>query len=129
MTTTTAAPTLFERAAGVFDGWTEPETGVRVLRVFPHNLPRVSGQWSTCYHQTSCFLDGGRRVLLRTRRQAIEGVPRASTVLDLTTGRAEEIVPPGHYLAEVWDQTQMALLGCREPDGSRVVLWDLQAGR
>ncbi|MHB0937914.1 MAG: hypothetical protein ACYC6A_16120 [Armatimonadota bacterium] len=121
--------TLFEKAARVFDGWTDPDTGARVLRVWASNLPRIPGMWSTYYHQYRCFLDAGRTVLLHDRKLIDPKSRHSAFALDLTTGRAEPFGPPDHGVMEVWDETQTAALVHGEKDQTRGILWDLQAGR
>jgi hypothetical protein len=114
---------LFQQAAGVFDGWTDPDTGARVLRVFAGNLPRVPGLWGTIYHQRRPFLDGGRKVLLQARWPKEERGKRRGYLLDLTTGEAESPFPPDYRVLEV-AEAGTALLANREGDA---VLWDMRA--
>ena len=75
---------LFEQAARVFDGWTDPETGARVLRVRPLGLDITPGCLTTVYHQIKCFQEGGKKVLLHVRQPP---KTRYSAFLDLATGR------------------------------------------
>jgi hypothetical protein len=121
-------PTLFEKAGAVFDGWTDPETGLRVLRLHTRGSGPKGVIWSTMYHQFRCFLDGGRRVLLRERPCPPSG-PSHEFLLDLTTGRTERPFPAGHSVVEVADATGMAALVAGEADGSRSILWNLRTGR
>lgn len=124
------APTVFDRAARMFDGWTDPITGVRVLRLHVRGASEAGSLWSTVYHQSSCFLEGGRKVLLHEVRR--EGGARVfSTFLfDLATGERSDPFPPGHDVVEVRDGTHMASLVSREGGGeARAVLWDMKADR
>ena len=116
---------LFERAAGVFDGWTDPDTGVRALRVFPPGIPVMPGRFSTVYHQSRCFLDGGRRVLLR------ETTPEGHcyVLLDLVTGVVEHAFPPAYAVVEVHDESKYALLTTEDSNGKRVVIRDMNTGQ
>ncbi|MHB9107765.1 MAG: hypothetical protein ACYDCO_11975 [Armatimonadota bacterium] len=119
----TTTLSLFDQALNVFDGWTDPDTGARVLRVFANNLPRVPGLWNTIYHQRRCFLDGGRKVLLHARRGLATEGKSGSYLLDLTTGEAESPFPSGYRVLDV-AETGTALLANREGDA---VLWDMSA--
>lgn len=129
MTNEVLAPTIFEQAVKVFDGWTDPDTGARVLRLHARNVPHTPGMWSTFYHQFHPFLQGGRTVLLHTRKMYADADGPATYALDLTTGDASNLIPIGYHVTDVWDETQCALLNAKEADGTRIVLWDLQAGR
>ena len=122
--------TLFTQAARVFDGWTDPDTGAGVLRVWAKNLPRIPGMWGTYYHQYQCFLNGGRIVLLYGRPALTDGSRQHIFALDLTTGHAEPFGPPDHQTCEVIDSTQMAVMMAHEGKAdARAMLWDLRAGR
>ena len=131
MTTTTPKRkmlSIFDQAAKVFDGWTDPDTGVRVLRIHTRGAAEDGVIWSTPYHQCRCFLDGGRKMLLHTEPRAGNG-ENASLVLDLTTGQTERPFPPGYSVGEVCDGTYLASLIVKEADGYRALIWDLRAGR
>ena len=122
--------TIFSQAARIFDGWTDPDTGVGVLRIWAKNLPRIPGMWGTYYHQYQCFLDGGRRVLLYGRPALTQGGRQHIYALDLTTGLANPFGPPDHQTIEVWDGTQMSVMLANEGgDDARAMLWDLRAER
>lgn len=123
----TTAPSLFAQAARIFDGWTDPDTGARVLRVFAKNLPSIPGLWNTIYHQRKCFLDGGRKVFLHAGRPLTgEGKP-GGYLIDLTTGLAESPFPPGCTVHDV-AETGVALFS-KVVDGERFAgLWDLHTG-
>ncbi|MHB0938445.1 MAG: hypothetical protein ACYC6A_18785 [Armatimonadota bacterium] len=123
--TEVSAPTLFERAAKVFDGWTDPETGVRVLRLFRKGEAcAIEDVWQTLYQQCGCFLNGGREVLLRTG-QSYSGLGgKEHQLLDLTTGQWRNPFPAGYKAVMVFDATNTALLRAGD---ARAVLWDLQA--
>jgi len=121
---------VFEQAARVFDGWTDSETGMRVLRVNPPGVERFPGRFMTPYHQTQPFLDGGRRVLLRQGQgseQARDG-HSPSVMVDLTTSAIDDPFPAGFIVGDLHDRTQTALLG-RHREGAQIVLYDLRAGR
>jgi len=122
-------PSLFDQAAKVFDGWTDPDSGRRVLRIHTRGQADEGQPWSTLYHQFHCFLDGGRKVLLRGRGAGSGKGERSCFMLDLTTGEVEYPFPSGYDAAEVRDGTYMASLVAKEGDGHRVILWDIRAGR
>lgn len=118
---------VFEQAARVFEGWTDPDTGVRVLRVNPPGVERTPGGFATPYQQSRPFRDDGRKMLLR---QAWEG-KRAkdhdsrSVLLDLTTGAIEDPSPTGYD-----DHSSCAVRHDRDAArGSLVSLVDLRSGR
>ncbi len=117
--------TLFEKAGNIFDGKTDSETGLRVLRLRPPGLE--NGLWSTVYHQFRCFLEGGRKVLLHERAAPSEKT--YEVLLDLATGRTERPFPPDHKVLEVADNTGMAVLLSNEAGGNKIKLWNLRADR
>ncbi len=118
-----AGGTLFTRAARVFPGWTDPETGLRVLCIHARGADEKSPVWATPYHQCPCFLDGGRKVLLDGAN------PRGSGqgIVDLTTGRVEAALPIEGSIWEIHDDTDMAAI--RYWDGKRAAIWDLRNHR
>lgn len=118
--------TVFDQAAKVFDGWTDPDTGARVLRLFATNMPRVPGIFGTYYHQYQCFLDGGRKIVLHARRPSPESDIPAQVALDLTTGEAARIVPSNYSVVEVMDNTKLAAVWAEGKKSGRAVLWDMQ---
>jgi len=118
-----ATLSLFDRASNVFDGWTDTDTGARVLRIFATNLPRVPGLWSTIYHQRRCFLEGGRKILLHAHWPEDDRGKRPGYLLDLATGEAESPFPTGCRVLDV-AESGTALLANREGDA---VLWDMRA--
>ena len=120
---------IFAQAARVFDGWTDPDTGVRVLRIRTRGEDPAGPMWSTFYHQSQCFLDGGRQVLLNAKTRGPDGIERQAGLLDLTTGTVESPFPAGYGVAEVRDRTFLAALSNRLAQGHRAVIWDLRAGR
>ncbi|MHB0938446.1 MAG: hypothetical protein ACYDCO_11980 [Armatimonadota bacterium] len=132
MTTEVNTETLFERAAKVFDGWTDPDTGMRVLRVWASNLPRVPGMWSTFYHQYRCFLNGGRTVLLHGGKKLNPDARFSTYAVDLAAGTAEPFTLGGGRVVEVFDETQMALLISHpghDSTDARAILWDMRADK
>jgi hypothetical protein len=116
-------PSLFEQAAKVFKGWTDPDTGARVLRIRTRGPAEDGAIWSTLYHQFRCFLDGGRRVLLHTSEKR----PGGCLLLDLTTGEQEHPFPEGSSVGEVCDGTFLASLYFRKAGDPRAVIWDMRA--
>jgi len=104
-------PTLFEQARRVFPGWTDPHTGLTVLRLAPPGEPTWPRRFATPYHQQRPFLDGGRWVLLREYPPPDSG-PKGyqSILIDLTTGRIERPFPPGAYAWDVDATTGLALI-------------------
>jgi len=123
---------LFARAARVFDGWVDPETGVSVLRIHPPGVDMYPGRFMTPYHQTQPFLDGGRRILLRqgkNREHAREGAS-PSVMLDLTTGVIDDLLFAEGFPVDLNDRAQTALLYHRRGEsGAQAILYDLQIGR
>jgi len=125
---------LFERASRVFDGWDDPETGLRVLKLVPHRTVGLAGQvvrpLRTLYHQHMCFIDGGENLLLRGAPWTGEsGDVRHTYFLNLTTGALHAEFPARHTPIEVHGRTRM-LLARHEKDGTpEVVLFDLNSGR
>jgi len=117
---------VFDQACCVFDGWTDIETGARVLRLDVRGDREVSAVWQTLYQQAQCFLRGGRQVVLRTCRDNDWPGLRtdAACLLDLTTGEITHPFPPEYMVVEVCDTTQNALL-LRRDDERQVILWDL----
>jgi hypothetical protein len=120
-------PSLFDQAAKVFDGWTDPDTGRRVLRIRTRGQADEGQIWTTIYHQLNCFLDGGRKVLLHRRGRVRKGDP-SCILLDLATGEEDCPFPSGCGVGEVCDGTYMASLVTGEGDDYRVMLWDMRAG-
>jgi len=120
---------LFDQAARVFDGWLEPATGRRVLCLDRRGGRDVSAVLQTVYQQCRCFLEGGRKVLLRTGDASWWSRPGGATsqLLDLTSGTLSNPFPDGWTAAEVCASTGIALL-VRDDDGqSEAGLWDLAA--
>jgi len=122
--------TVFAQAARVFDGWTDPDTGARVLRVRPRGVDMFPGRFATPYQQTQPFLDGGRRVLLRQsiNRERARDSTAHSVLLNLVTGALEDLFPPDCYVADLNDHEQIALIA-RRGDLQRIVLHDLRQDR
>jgi len=132
VTTDVKTETLFDRAAKVFDGWTDPDTGARVLRVWASNLPRIPGMWTTFYHQYRPFLNGGRTVLLHGGKKLKSEDRYTTYAVDLATGQAEPFSLDGCRPVEVFDETQMAVAISRswhDATGARAILWDMQADK
>lgn len=125
MTAPRPQTTVFEQAAAHFPGWTDPESGLRVLRVWTRGPDEKKPVWSTPYHQHPCFLDGGRRVLLNGASPKGKG----TGLLDLTTGKVEDPFPEGVVATEVNDQTKVALAYKAGGKHRRVCLWDINAQR
>jgi len=123
-------PSLFDRAARVFAGWTDAATGARVLRLDVRGDRDLSAVWQTVYQQCRCFLGGGRQVLLRTSTDSWWARPGGPTarLLDLTTGEATNSFPSGYDVVEVGDGAGIALLIQRDPDQTAVI-WDLRTER
>ncbi len=122
--------TLFSQAAGVFEGWEDPETGARVLHIAPRNKGFAPGELHTLYHQFNGFLDGGTKVLLRTGKKAYAGGGGLKTyVLDLLTGEVNDPFPEGYNVYEVADETKLALMFRPEPESHVAVLWDMRERR
>lgn len=118
---------LFDLAANVFDGWTDPETGVRVLRLRARNADEAPPVWYTPYHQVRCFLDGGCKVMLRGERRADRFAE--VYVLDLTTGLVGQPFPPGCRVGDIDDAAGTAILVRREHGETINILWDVRSGR
>ena len=91
---------------------------------------RQEGQaWSTVYHQSRCFLEDGRKVLLYARTRGPDGAEHKACMLDLTTGEVERPFPAGYGVGEVRDGTFLAALSNRTAEGVRAVIWDIRAGK
>lgn len=90
--------TLFAQAARVFDGWTDPDTGVGVLRVYPPGMAWAPGRFATPYQQSQPFSHGGRKMMLRQAREHRRAIDHESDliVLDLTTGALEPFSSEGY---------------------------------
>lgn len=123
---------LFEKAARVFPGGPDPETGLRVLRLATRNAPPAGvapgGAWRTLYHQMNPFRDGGRRVLLHSggRREG-----RHEWMLDLETGGCEPLAQarPGLAAVEFSPGGRIALVDwTRHLTGTTVILVDSEKG-
>jgi len=86
---------LFAQFARVFDGWTDADTGVRVLRIRPKGEDWRPGLIATPYQQSRAFFDGGRKVMLRHAKEGKRAIDHDSNVilLDLTTGLMESLPP------------------------------------
>jgi hypothetical protein len=112
----------------VFKGWTDPDTGLRVLRIHTRGDDPAGHAWSTVYHQSQCFLDGGRKVLLHARTRGRDGVERHVCLLDLTTGEIDHPFPQGYGVSEVRDGTFLAALSHSAGSAQRGVIWDLRTG-
>ena len=113
---------VFARAARAFSGWTDPETGARVLRIRPSNMEWRPGCLTTVYQQTRCFLDGGRRVLMYARPASGSAF---CVLLDLASGEVANPFPGGYGVMDVDDRSGYALL----LGSDRVVIHDLRSGR
>jgi hypothetical protein len=113
--------TIFDQASRVFPGWTDPETGLRVLCIHARGTDEKAPVWSTLYHQCHCFLDGGRKVLLSGAHP--EG--RGQGVVDLTTGKVEAALPVKGWIWEVNDCTGMATILRMDGAYPRAAIWDL----
>lgn len=84
--------TLFQQACAVFDGWDDPETGLRVLSLRPKTelVDPELADWfplNTVYHQYPPFQEHGTRVLVRINAPGGVFAPEIRVgLLDLTTG-------------------------------------------
>lgn len=121
---------VFDQASRVFDGWTDADTGMRVLRLDARGSREASTVWQTLYQQCRGFLDHGRQVVLRTCTDNDWPALRTATacLLDLTTGEISHPFPSGYQVAEVCDGTDIALL-FRRGDERLAILWDLRNGQ
>jgi hypothetical protein len=122
------APLLFEQATKIFDGWTDPDTGMRVLRIYTRGQNTEEDIWETQYHQFQCFVENGRKVLLA--RGASPDVGAAGYfLLDLTTGEITHPFPTGHVVTAIGDASQIACVLDTRTGNHRATLWDTRAGR
>lgn len=120
---------LFDQAAKVFDGWTDANTGMRVLRIHTRGNDADGSVWATQYHQFNCFYDGGRKVVLHGYDRKADPPAPAYFMLDLTTGEREFPFPAGTCVTDVRDRGHIACL-LRYPVGTtRAAIWDMQACR
>lgn len=130
--------TVFERAARVFDGWTDAETGQRVLRLITAETSEQAGigpdyLFATPYHQLPPFLEGGRKVLIHGRKaDAKTRFDRRSCLVDLVDGTFDTPLPEAHYPVEFHDAANTGLflrrLGGTEEWIAEVVIRDLTTG-
>ena len=124
---------LFEQAARVFDGWTDDETGMRVLRLPNGDSFRQAGlsesfPLRTTYHQQPPFFDGGRKVML-LRDIIRHNDEDAVWILDLTTGELSRPFPPGFIPLLFKENTGTAIMLRRSVEGRTTYIWDMRAGR
>jgi hypothetical protein len=118
---------VFEQVARIYDGWIDPDTGLRVLQIRRRGEVADGDAWSTLYHQYPCFLEGGRKVLLQRLDCPVD---RPETFfLDLATGRTQTPFPAGTRIREVCERTGVATLIQRKGGESRAIIWDLRAKR
>jgi len=120
-----SASSLFARASRVFDGWTDCETGVRVLRIRTRREDPEGCVWSTQYHQFRCFVDGGREVLLSRGAPAPGGGGMTYVLLDLTSGETRSPFPPGMIVNSISGDGRLACLQDKAPGRGRAVVWDV----
>ncbi|MHB0937913.1 MAG: hypothetical protein ACYC6A_16115 [Armatimonadota bacterium] len=122
---------IFEQATRVFDGWTDAETGARVLRINPPGVEMFPGRFMMPYHQVQPFIDGGRRVLLRQGQsgERARDSRGGSVLLDLTTGEVDNPFPDDCYVGSLDEQSYTVILGRRRDNGPRTILYDLRAGK
>ncbi len=128
-----AEATLFELASRVFDGWSDPETHLMVLRILPVNAAELAGgdgdqHWLTKYHQHPCFLEGGRKVHLRRLSYQKARGTSGSYVVDLTTGLAELLLPEHYHLITADAGSSIVLCMRGRKKSYAVVLYDLATG-
>lgn len=122
-------PSLFDQAARVFDGWTDPDSGLRVRRIHTRGQDDEGSIWSTRYHQFQCFADGGRKVLLSKSVPSANGSAPAYFLLDLTTGEIEHPFPSGFVVNTISDSAPIACLQGTAVGAHRAVLWDMRQER
>lgn len=124
--------TIFDRAAEVFEGWKDPETGARVLCISRRGEDPEGTIWQTPYHQSRCFYDGGWKVLLHAHGPKGRRHSYRKILLDLVTGKAEDPFPPEWSVVEVVDHARTALVLKRYEkygQGSTVAVWNMQENR
>lgn len=123
---------IFARANEIFDGWNDPQTGKRVLRIATHDTEVAPGVrpawcWRTHYHQLPCFLEGGRKVLLRTGEELKGARIADSAYIDLTTGEVWNPFPAEYYPVQVHGD-RLAILFPKTGDRiADMILWDIRA--
>lgn len=128
ITNTSVKPGLFERASQCFEGWSDPDTGLRVLRLATRERGGGEWPWHTLYHQCDCFLDGGRTIVL-TAGPGLSGT-QPYCLLDLTTGEMTDMpIPEGTWVFCVLEGSRTAVLIRNDPAGAGVILWDIDAER
>lgn len=125
---------IFDSAARIFPVQRDPENGRRILRLRPENPPRDENNQTfplhTPYHQLSCFMDGGRRMILRSGfgfRGA--GKLPVQFILDLADGSCDTMFPPGVLISQVHDGLQRGALYDLREGGPRAMFWDFKTGR
>lgn len=125
------ATSLFNQAASIFDGWTDADTGTRVLKIMPRNEPWSSKAWFTTYHQHMPFLNGGRHILLLSKKYDEGGDRRVRHhgLLDLTTGEMSNPFPDGMYPVEISDAGGTSLVMHKSGGKQAITLWNIEAGQ
>jgi len=127
-------PSIFDLACRAFDGWIDPDTGLRVLRLLTlEQQERAGFDWGaplrTVYHQYNPFVDGGRKVLLRASRSwpMPEPPPPVLYFLDLTNGEVTPAFSQATNVADFCDAAGTAVYPRHSDEGTEVVLEDFRA--
>lgn len=117
--------TIFAQAARVFDGWTDPDTGIGVLRIAPAGEPWQPARFCTPYQQSQPFRQGGRKVMLHQAPagQQLKDVGDWLILLDLTTG---DITPVSHG---GYDDASPFTVKITGEEGGRCELVEIATGR
>ena len=119
---------VFDEAAEVFDGWTDADTGRRVLRIHTRGPGPGGSIWGTQYHQFRCFLDGRRRVLLHRSTPTAAGSTTEYFLLDLTTGEMDSPFPSDCMVNDVSAATGYACYQAGPAGAGRAAIWDMRTG-
>ena len=128
-----AQTSLFQQACAVFDGWDDPETGLRVLKLQPKQAAPECAEWfplNTIYHQYPPFQENGRRVLLWSdAAEGIFGKGHQHVLLDLTTGALTPASFDGWRPIAYNDHAGTGSYVKNTPDGSLPSIRDYRSGR
>ena len=125
---------IFEKAAEIFVGKEDPETGLKLLRVSPLDESPSSPDsqntlWQTPYHQVQCFTPDGNGICLNyVEWESGNGKPkkkyRSQAILDLTTGKTSYPFPENSYLAHLSNIFPLAILIRMENEIPLVCIYD-----
>lgn len=119
---TASKETVFEQATRVFDGTTDAETGLRVLRLRKNPAGSDWPRWRMIYHQNPTFHDSGRKTMFEYGFE-----PHS---LDLTTGVWTQLLPSDYRYTFVHPSTGVATISkASRVVGREAVIVNLHSGQ